>query len=344
MQSFFSTDHQLRAPTTELHGGRLVTPYESPERVDRVLAALREVDLGSIVAVAPRPLDVAKQVHDNGYLEFLEHCWSRWQAAGNQGEVISYIWPGRRLTSPHIPATIAGQVGYYSLSADTAISAGTWEAAVASQSIALSAVEAAFNEGAAFGLCRPPGHHAARDQYGGYCFLNNAAIAAQRALNQGRGKVAIVDIDFHHGNGTQDIFYERDDVLVISIHGDPMEAFPHFSGFSEETGAGKGQGFNLNFPLPRGTDYAQWSLCLEQALQRVKDFDAQMLVVSLGVDAFEEDPISFFKLSQQDFFDVGQRLGLLNIDSVLLLEGGYALEEIGRNVTQVLSGFANAHR
>jgi len=340
MKTFFSPEHSYRNPRTELNGGELVTPFESPERADLVLKALQDAALGPIEQVAARDLEVAKQVHDADYLQFLSRCWAEWVAAGHQGEIISYIWPGRRLTSNHVPNAIAGRVGYYSLSADTAIGEGTWQAAVSSQSVALAATEAIINgDRTAFGLCRPPGHHAARDQYGGYCFLNNAAIAAQQSLNLGRQKVAIVDIDFHHGNGTQDIFYHRDDVLVISLHGDPLEAFPHFSGYADEVGTDAGAGFNLNMPLPRGTNYTSWSACLDHALERVGQFGAELLVVSLGVDAFEQDPISFFKLSQQDFFDCGRRLGRQAIDTVFLLEGGYALDHIGENVTNVLSGF-----
>ncbi|MEN7343840.1 MAG: histone deacetylase family protein [Pseudomonadota bacterium] len=343
MQTFFSNDHRLRNPETELYGGRLVTPYESPDRVDLVSTAIARARLGDRVPVENRDLSVAGQVHDAGYLRFLSTCWADWQAAGHDGELISYVWPGRRMPSERIPTTIAGKVGYYALSADTAISGGTFEAAVSSQSVALAAADAVLSGAkAAFGLCRPPGHHAARDQYGGYCFINNAAVAAQHALNEGRQRVAILDVDFHHGNGTQDIFYERDDVLFVSLHGDPMHAFPHFLGFADEQGRGVGQGCNLNLPLAPGTDYREWSQALDRGLSAIRAFSPQLLVVSLGVDAYEEDPISFFKLNGHDFADCGKRIGRLGLDTVFLMEGGYAIDSIGDNVVSVLGGFEDA--
>ncbi|MEM6638346.1 MAG: histone deacetylase family protein [Pseudomonadota bacterium] len=343
MQVFFSPDHQLRNPKTEFYGGQLVTPFESPNRVDLILTALQEAGIGTIQKTDQRSLTVARQVHDGGYLDFLSSCWREWQAAGHHGELISYVWPGRCMPSQQIPTAIAGKVGYYSLSADTAISDGTWEAACSSQSVALAATDAVV-QGApvAFGLCRPPGHHAARDQYGGYCFINNAAVSAQHALNEGRKRVAVLDIDFHHGNGTQDIFYERDDVLFVSLHGDPAHAFPHFLGFTDEKGRGAGEGFNRNFPMAPGTDYATWRLALEQALTDIDAFSAELLVVSLGVDAYENDPISFFKLASQDFADCGRLLGEAGVDTVFLMEGGYAIDRIGTNVVNVLTGFEAA--
>ena len=163
----------------------------------------------------------------------------------------------------------------------------------------------------AFGLCRPPGHHAATDQYGGYCFFNNAAIAAQHARDKGIERVAILDVDFHHGNGTQEIFYDRDDVLFISLHGDPDQAFPHFLGFADETGSGAGEGFNLNLPMPPGTGFDVWRAALGKAMERIARFDPGLVIVSLGVDTFEKDPISFFKLTSNDFSTMGADIAAL---------------------------------
>ena len=225
----------------------------------------------------------------------------------------------------------------------TSISHGTWEAARAAADVALTGASQ-IKEGAraAFALCRPPGHHAARDLYGGYCFLNNAAIAAQYLRDAGAARVAILDVDFHHGNGTQDIFYDRPDVLYISLHGDPAEAFPYFSGFADETGTGAGAGFTLNLPLPPGTKFGAWQDALRAALLRIENFRADALVVSLGVDTFAEDPISFFRLQSADFSTYGRMIGASALPTLFVLEGGYAVGEIGVNVVNVLTGFEDA--
>jgi acetoin utilization deacetylase AcuC-like enzyme len=191
----------------------------------------------------------------------------------------------------------------------------------------------------AFALCRPPGHHAHRDLYGGYCFLNNAALAAQGFLDAGAGRVAILDVDFHHGNGTQDIFYRRKDVLFCSLHGQPQDAFPYFLGFADEIGHGEGEGFNFNYPMPPGTAYGKWRAGLDDALRRIRDYGPDALVVSLGVDTYKDDPISFFKLESDDFTDYGRRISELKLPTLFVMEGGYAIEAIGINVVNVLTGF-----
>lgn len=340
MISYYTDQHQRRAPKTELDGGEFVTPYECPQRAEWVLEKLRDAALGEIRAPTDFGLEPVLRVHDAGYIDFLSTCWAQWKAAGKPGELIPSIWPGRRMNSPHIPRDIDGLVGYYALAGETSISDGTWEAALASKDVALSAMQALLDGApSAFALCRPPGHHAARDQYGGYCFLNNAAIAAQYARDQGQSRVAILDIDFHHGNGTQDIFYARDDVFFASLHGDPSDAFPHFLGYADETGTGKGAGYNLNLPLPPGTPYSVWSAQLDTALDAIRDFDPDSLIISLGVDTYENDPISFFKLKSDDFTDCGRRLATLNLPTLFLMEGGYAVDDIGTNVVNVLQGF-----
>jgi acetoin utilization deacetylase AcuC-like enzyme len=241
------------------------------------------------------------------------------------------------------PDSISGKLGYYAMAGETSISAGTWEAASAAADVALTAA-ARLDQGAraAFALCRPPGHHAARDLYGGYCFLNNAAIAAQYLRDRGAARVAILDVDFHHGNGTQDIFYDRADVLYVSLHGDPLQAFPYFSGYADETGTGAGAGFTFNLPLPPGTTFEVWQEALRAALARIADFRADALVVSLGVDTYAEDPISFFRLESADFTRYGRMLGDCRLPTLFVMEGGYAVGAIGVNVVNVLGGFEDA--
>lgn len=343
MLTFHSEATKKRRPQTELDGGRLVPPYECPERVDMIIERVRASGLGEIRAPAAYGLDPVRAVHAPAYVAFLERAWDDWIAAGLQGEPMPFVWPARRMRGDAVPDHIAGEIGYYALGADTALCAHTFEAAQASTDIALSALDHVIDTGEpAFGLCRPPGHHAAVDQYGGYCFFNNAAIAAQRARDRGASKIAILDIDFHHGNGTQQIFYDRDDVLFVSLHGDPRHEFPYFLGFADETGAGAGNGFNVNYPLPAGTGYAAWHAALDDALWRIGRYRPELLIVSLGVDTFERDPISSFALQSADFTDCGRRLRRAGLPTLFVMEGGYAVAEIGVNAVNLLSGYDHA--
>ena len=194
-------------------------------------------------------------------------------------------------------------------------------------------------EAAAFALCRPPGHHAGTAFMGGYCYINNAAVAAQRFRDQGAARVAILDVDYHHGNGTQEIFFARPDVLVVNLHGDPMTEYPFFLGHADERGAGPGEGFNHNYPLPFGTGWAEWSAALEDGCRKVAAYAPDVLVVSLGVDTFEKDPISQFKLKSEDYPKIGRRIARLGLPTLFVMEGGYAVDEIGINAVGVLTGF-----
>jgi acetoin utilization deacetylase AcuC-like enzyme len=342
MITVFSKDHELRNARTELFGGQLVSPHECPERARMVLDRVRDVALGDIIVPEQFGLDPVLRVHDPQFVEFLSSAWTEWVAAGNAGEAIPDCWPARRM-SLRCPSGISGKLGYYAMAAETSISEGSWEAARAAANVALSGAKL-IRDGArsAFALCRPPGHHAARDLFGGYCFLNNAAIATQYLRDQGAARVAILDVDFHHGNGTQDIFYTRSDVLYVSLHGDPSAAFPYFSGYADEAGAGSGAGYTLNLPLPRGTEFALWREALESALQRIRAFGPDALIVSLGVDTFARDPISFFKLQSPDFSSYGRALGACRIPTLFVFEGGYAVAEVGVNAVNVLAGFEDA--
>ncbi|MYL22933.1 histone deacetylase family protein [Halomonas alkaliantarctica] len=340
MLTFHSDKTSLRQANTELHDGTLVTPFESPERVALILACLKQAQLGEIREPPALGLAPVLAVHDRGYVDFLQSCWQRWQAAGHAGEAMANIWPARTLRGDRIPKSVSGQLGYYALAAETAITDGTFEAAMASKDVALAAVAHTLASGEpSFGLCRPPGHHAAFDQFGGYCFFNNAAIAAQYARDAGKKRVAILDVDFHHGNGTQQIFFDRDDVLFVSIHGDPAVTFPYYLGYADETGRGPGEGFNVNYPLPPGTDVATWLATLDLALADIQAFDPELVVISLGVDIFEGDPISAFTFKNYDFVTLGERLASLKRPTTFLLEGGYAVADIGVNVVNVLRGF-----
>jgi acetoin utilization deacetylase AcuC-like enzyme len=339
MITVYSESHLLRRAKTELFGGELISPHESAVRAQYVLERIKASALGEVIGPRSFGLEPIRRVHDAGYLDFLAHVWDEWSAAGYRGEAIPTCWPARRMAQK-IPNHIDGKLGYYSAAAETSICAGTWTAALGAVDVALTAAARVLGgEVGAFALCRPPGHHAARDFYCGYCFLNNAAIVSQWLRDQGAARIAVLDVDFHHGNGTQDIFYARDDVLFVSIHGDPREAYPHFLGYADEMGEGAGVGFNHNYPLPRGAAFDMWGAALRDGLRKITEFAPDFLVVSLGVDTFERDPISFFKLTAEDFSTYGAMIGALKIPTLFLLEGGYAVAEIGINVVNVLSAF-----
>ncbi|MEO1457997.1 MAG: histone deacetylase family protein [Pseudomonadota bacterium] len=332
--------HRLRDARTELYGGELVAPFECPERVEHILARIAERRLGPVEEPAAHGEAPLLRVHDAGYLRFLAGCWEDWVSAGFKGEAMPTVWPSRRMPRQVIPEDIEGRIGWYALAGETAIAQGTWEAAQAAADVALSgAARVAEGARAAFALCRPPGHHAAQDMFGGYCFLNNAAIAAEAMRAAGAARVAVLDVDFHHGNGTQAIFWERADVLFASLHGDPAHAFPHFLGGAEEIGAGAGAGFTANYPLAPGTGWEGWSAALEDACGRIVTAGAEALVISLGTDTYKDDPISFFRLESADFTRMGARIAALGLPTLFVMEGGYAVAEIGINTVNVLEGF-----
>jgi acetoin utilization deacetylase AcuC-like enzyme len=342
MKIVFSEEHRKHFAQGELYGGEFVTPFERPSRMEYILRELKRRKMTDIIAPSPIDMRPVRKIHDKGFLHFLETAWDEWTAAGFRGEILPTSIPNRSLRQK-LPRNIDGKVGYYIHSLETCITAGTWEAIIASASVALTAQKVVSGgASSAFALCRPPGHHAHDDLYGGYCFLNNAAIATQAFRDAGAARVAILDVDFHHGNGTQDIFYDRSDVLFCSLHGAPEDAYPYFLGYKDEKGAGAGEGYNFNYPLPPGADYGQWGKALDDACRKIKGYKPDVLVVSLGVDTFKDDPISFFKLDSPDFKTYGARIAKLKLPTLFVMEGGYAIEAIGVNAVNVLEGFLDA--
>ena len=342
MITFHNASHHAHAPVHEFFRGERVLCFEKPARADFVEARLRERghELREPTEDSREALNL---VHTPRYLRFLQSAWQQWLALGetNAGvQPFPSVWPVRTLRSDVEPENFIARLGLYSMDNGTPMAEGTWAAAKAGADAAASAAACvAGGARAAFCNTRPPGHHAGPDFMGGYCFLNNAAVAAQTLRLRGMGKLAVLDVDYHHGNGTQSIFYGRSDVLFISIHGDPRTEYPFYLGHGDETGEGAGAGFNLNLPLPAGTVAGDWFNALEQACQRIGDFGAEGLVVSLGLDTFEGDPISRFKLASADFMTLGQRLARLALPTVFVLEGGYAASELGVNAVNVLEGF-----
>jgi acetoin utilization deacetylase AcuC-like enzyme len=346
MITFFSETHVLHAPEYEFYRGERVPCFEKPVRADYVRAQL----LARGHALRAPSVDsspVLAQVHTARYLQFVRTAWTQWlalDAANATAQPFPSVWPVRTLRSDIEPDNFIAKLGLYSMDNGTPLVAGTWAAAKAAADAAASAAALiAQGQRAAFCATRPPGHHAGADFMGGYCFLNNAAVAAQALLNHaGNQRVAILDVDYHHGNGTQSIFYNRADVLFTSIHGSPLTEYPFYLGHADEVGEGAGEGFNLNLPLPAGSSTAVWFDALEQACRRIAQHSAQALVVSLGLDTFAGDPISKFTLQSDDFTRLGQRIAKLGSPTVFILEGGYAAAELGVNAVNVIEGFEAA--
>ncbi|SCK24731.1 histone deacetylase family protein [Vogesella sp. LIG4] len=339
MLTIYSNAHRLHH-ATELKDGTLKPCFEMPSRADTILARVQAVNLGEVIA--PREFGSASyaRVHSERYVRFLEQAWSEWQALGRQHDALPLIWPVRDLRSDIEPQHIDGKLGFYAMDAGVAITAGTWQAVKSSADLALTGM-AALTQGeySAFALCRPPGHHAAAEYMGGYCYLNNAAIAAQHALDNGAKRVAVLDVDYHHGNGTQSIFYDRADVMFTSLHGDPKHSYPYFLGHQDETGRGAGLGFNHNYPLPHGTGWDGYGAALRHACQAIADYAPDAVVISLGVDTFKDDPISHFQLESEDFLKIGQTIAGIGRPTLFVMEGGYMVDDIGINAVNVLRGF-----
>lgn len=340
MKTVFSPNHELHQSPGELLLGEFVAAFEKPERARFVLERLQTVKLGEVLAPDEFPIGHITRVHAPGLVDCLQTAHQEWLASGRTGAAYPYTWPARGMRTDRVPKDIEGKLGFYSFDCGTPITATSWQAIKSSVDVALTGVNLiSAGEPSAFSLCRPPGHHASASQFGGYCFLNNAAIAAQKFLDDGAKRVAILDIDYHHGNGTQDIFYNRDDVLFVSLHGDPDQEYPYMLGFADEMGAGKGEGFNLNFPLPWGTGWEKWSAALEKGIERIVGYGPDAVVVSLGVDTYKGDPISHFKLDHEHFTMTGERIKSLARPTLFVMEGGYAVAEIGVNAVNVLTGF-----
>jgi acetoin utilization deacetylase AcuC-like enzyme len=341
--TFYNEQHGQHHGRHESLRGELVPCFDHPQRATTLLDELERRNLGRIVTPHKMPLMSLERIHSPRYLHFLRHAWSDWVALdpANAGkDALPSVWPVRGLRSDIEPDNFTGKLGLYSMDTSTPLTAGTWAAAKTGADCAINAAHALrLGERATFALTRPPGHHAGADFFGGYCFLNNAALAAQHLLDDGARRVAILDLDYHHGNGTQSIFYQRDDVLFVSIHADPRSDYPFYLGHADETGAGKGAGHNLNLPLPAGSSSAAWFAALETACLRLASYAPDALVVSLGVDTYAGDPLSTFKLQSGDFLRVGERIAYLGLPTAFILEGGYALKQIGVNVVNVLEGF-----
>jgi acetoin utilization deacetylase AcuC-like enzyme len=329
MRCFWDERQREHRPAGEFFNGAMHPPAEHAGRVDAILDAI-----GRTQAPRDQGEEPLLRVHSRDYLDFLKRAYRGWLEAGREGDAFPYTFPvvaRRPLRLERIDALL----GQYSFDTSTPIAEGTWDAAYWGAQTALAATDAVLGgERAAFALCRPPGHHAGADYLGGYSYLSNAAIAAEQALTAGRSRVAILDVDYHHGNGTQDVFCGRGDVAFASIHADPATDYPYFWGHADES-----RGNVLNLPLPRGTGWAEYEPALTRALEWIAAGEPELLIVSFGVDTHEADPISHFKLRTQDNAPMGRRIAELGLPTVVVMEGGYAVEALGASVASFLSGF-----
>jgi acetoin utilization deacetylase AcuC-like enzyme len=332
-----SDSHLAHQPSEIISRGRAIPHWEIASRADALLSAVKAGghDIKPPVTHGLGPIEA---IHEAGYLNFLKTAWERWQQLPDPTPYVHpYAQPNRRMTG--LPTGIQGQAGYYMATNSAPIAEGTWTASLASADIALTAADALLTgETAAYALCRPPGHHAFSDLAGGFCYLNNIAIAAHY-LTQRWQRLAILDIDVHHGNGTQSIFYERNDVLFVSLHGDPTDYFPFFAGYAEETGSGLGANANLNLPLPQGTGDIDFLAALEIAFHKIKDHAPGALLISLGFDGFEGDPIGCLKISTGCFGEIAHRIAGLGLPTLLVQEGGYDVPSLTPNLSSFLEGF-----
>ena len=337
MKVVYDPRHEGHAPRTFLVRGRLVASPEGPARAEALLARAR-ADGHPIVAPRAFAPALRAAVHGPDYLRFLETAHDRWQAlAGADDEVLPNVHPNRHAAA--YPQGIVGQAGHHMVDTACPIGAATWEAACAAAEVAATAA-ALVREGApaAYALCRPPGHHAYPDVAGGFCYLNNVAIAAAEMRAQ-HDRVAILDIDVHHGNGTQAIFYDRADVLFASVHADPADFYPFFAGYAHERGAGPGLGYSRNLPLAPGADDRAWLTAVESALSLVRAFAPGALLVSLGFDAFAGDPLSPLAVTTEGFAAAARAIAGLALPTVLVQEGGYDCASLGDNLGAFLAAF-----
>ena len=339
MKVFYSETHRKHNPPFEIFDGGLRTPYlENPDRMDQILRVLRNTNWAKMKSPVDFGLAPISAVHDKDYLDFLASAWTEWLATDPEdpSALIPATFALRH--NPTIPKSILGRAGYYMMDLSACLVAGTYNAALDSANCALSAASAVAVDGerSAFALCRPPGHHAGKDFAGGYCFINNAAVAANWL--SAKGSVVVLDIDYHAGNGTQDIFYSRDDVLTISIHADPDFEYPSYFGFADERGRGRGFGYHQNFPLPKGTDDVSYLSTLDRAIDLVLNFKPAYLVVSAGMDIYADDPLGTIKVTTEGISEIGNRIASLDLPTIVVMEGGYANEALGRNILAFLEG------
>lgn len=310
---------------------------ECPQRADSLFTAVNRAGY-EIMQPVKHDIEIIRAVHPTEYLDFLEHGFQEWvEINDTSAEIIPNVHPNRYMMT--LPKSIVGRAGYYMADTACPINSGTWLAARSAADSALTGADLLCDgEPSSYALCRPPGHHAFSDLAGGFCFLNNAAIAAERLLMR-YNRVAILDIDVHHGNGTQNIFYDRDDVFFCSLHGDPRYFYPFFSGYADEIGKGAGRGFNLNIPLAKGTKNDIYCETLVGAMETLEGYGPTALIVSLGLDTQKNDPLGYISMTKNGFAKCANIIANLGVPTLIIQEGGYLCDELTENLTTFLASF-----
>jgi len=360
MKYVYTDKHHLHDPRTEIEASGLNEPRERPARLDEIANALASDKTFEKVELTTHGLGPIKDVHDPAMVDFLSDAWARFQTQVRESREVGpdvFAMSSLRLgmDGGRAPLPVDAQLGWYCFETTTPLVAGTFEAATAAVDVALTATDLVLDclGGApvAYAACRPPGHHAAYNLYGGYCFFNNVAVAANYALNRlssdaksgagSQARVSILDVDYHHGNGTQQIFYQRQDVQFVSLHADPTRAYPFHLGFAEETGAGDGAGANLNLPLAANTNDDEFLSALEVACKAVVEFKPEILFVSIGFDISATDPLGDFAVTPEGFTQIGAKIAALGLPTVIVQEGGYDVSRLGEYALCFLRPFAN---
>jgi acetoin utilization deacetylase AcuC-like enzyme len=334
MKAFFHPDQDLHIPKTYFTRGQMRQPQEVPDRTHEMLSGLRDMGV-PVLQPADQGAGPISAVHDLGYLRFLESAHRRWMEMDDWGdEVMSNIF----VRSPNAMRGILAEAGRYLADGSCPIGENTWKAAYWSAQTALAAADSlSSGERTAYAVCRPPGHHARRDAAGGFCYLNNAAIAAQHMLPK-FPKIAILDTDMHHGQGIQEIFYDRSDVLYVSIHGDPTNFYPVVSGFEDEQGEGEGYGYNINMPMPHGSSEEHFFSKLDEALTAIRLFQPDALILTLGFDIYKNDPQAKVSVTTEGFSRLGTHIRETGYPTLVVQEGGYDLEALSANVQKFFHG------
>jgi acetoin utilization deacetylase AcuC-like enzyme len=341
MKVFWHPAQLWHSPKFFLARGMVRANFEVAARAEALLAACKAMRLD---IAAPRAIDRDSllTVHDAAYLDFLRDAHTAWSALPDTGEELvanSHPSPEMIRDGARLPEHIVGRAGWFTADAACPIGPHTWEASVWAAACGIAAADEAAAGRSAYALARPPGHHTFRARAGGHCYINNAALAAERLRVAGAARVAVLDIDSHHGNGTQDLFWERSDVLFVSLHGDPNRYYPWFTGHAEERGGGAGDGFNRNFPLAIGSGDEAWLAALAEGLTAIRSFRADALVVSLGFDASEHEPLNALRVTEDGFARAGELIGGLNLPTAIVQEGGYNVSLLGVLLTRFLVGF-----
>ncbi len=341
MKVYWDPAQLAHAPRFFLQRGVVRPNFEIPARAEALLEGVRSLGLTPSL---PPPTDRAAlaAVHTHAYLDFLQTAPAAWDTLPGHGpELVPNVHPTPEMLAngARPGSSVVGQLGWFTADTSSPFTAETWPAAQAAAACAIAAADQAAAGRDAYALARPPGHHAYAARAGGHCFLNNAAIAAERLRARGAARVAILDIDSHHGNGTQAIFWERADVLFVSLHGDPNHYYPWFVGHPEERGAGAGLDHNLNLPLPRGATDTLWLEALTHALRTVEAFDPDALVLSLGFDASQNEPLGFMQVTPDGFTQAARQIAALRRPTAIIQEGGYNTDEIGSLLKRTLAEF-----